>query len=536
MAEGETVASEEVGPEQKAETNSRAGWLPVRIEHIWIALPVVLVLCFGFLLKLRLVDFWWHLKIGEIIVSTRTLPRTDLFSFTAAGNPFILQNWLVEIVYYLVYRVGGLSTLVALNSVLLVSALIPVYHLCRRATSHLRVSVLAALIPAISLLYFGSVRTQVFSFVLFSVYYWVLTQYRNKRRDVVWVLPLLMVVWVNLHGAFILGIGLVVIFLVVEAVNRVVNGERPDTLTGRDLAKLGVVLVIAAIATLANPETYRLFEYVRAVADAAAQYQVLEWEPPRIGQLEGIALFFGPFFITLLTLLFTKERADLIDIVLFMIFSIFGMMSLRNGVWFSIIVAPMLARYLPRIEWMGLIHKLRRYRQIDAIAVWAKRRKQAGAPIRYGINRQIAVLLLTITVLVCPWVYPHLGNRLFGNTLWEASTPVGAMDFIQRSGLQGHIFHPQIYGDYLIWRLYPAQRTFMDGRVHVFSKQVINDYRMSFADPHWDERLAKYDVRFVLLSKTDDESRMMLRSAREAAGWRALYEDDESVLFEKVKE
>lgn len=91
----------------------QAWWLPrLRIEHLWLAVPILLVTCFGFLLKLRLVDFWWHLKIGEIIVNTRAIPRTDLFSFTAAGEPFVLQNWLVEVLYYLTYRAGGLPLLV----------------------------------------------------------------------------------------------------------------------------------------------------------------------------------------------------------------------------------------------------------------------------------------------------------------------------------------------------------------------------------------------------------------------------------------
>src|ERR1700752_1164687 len=80
-------------------------WFPqIRIEHIWLSLPIVLVACFGFLLKLRLVDFWWHLKAGEIIVATRSLPRTDLFSFTSAGKLFILQNWLVGVFYFFMLR------------------------------------------------------------------------------------------------------------------------------------------------------------------------------------------------------------------------------------------------------------------------------------------------------------------------------------------------------------------------------------------------------------------------------------------------
>src|SRR5262245_36100275 len=87
-----------------------SGRLPkITIDHLWLAVPVALTAGFGFLLKLRLIDFWWHLKAGEIIVNTKSIPKTDLFSFTASGNPFILQNWLAEVIYYTTYRAGGLA-------------------------------------------------------------------------------------------------------------------------------------------------------------------------------------------------------------------------------------------------------------------------------------------------------------------------------------------------------------------------------------------------------------------------------------------
>jgi hypothetical protein len=206
-----------------------AGWLRVRLEQLWLAVPILLVLCFGFLLKLRLVDFWWHLKVGEIIVNTRAIPRADAFSFTANGQLFILQNWLAEIIYYAVYRAGGLPLLVAFNASLLVAALLPVYRMCREATDHLRLSVVVAIMPAVLLLYFGSVRTQVFSFVFFSAYYWILSSFRKRRRNLLWALPLMMVLWVNLHCSFVLGLALMGVFVGCEDLRRFVYGPRPDT-------------------------------------------------------------------------------------------------------------------------------------------------------------------------------------------------------------------------------------------------------------------------------------------------------------------
>jgi hypothetical protein len=513
-----------------------AGWLRVRLEQLWLAVPILLVLCFGFLLKLRLVDFWWHLKVGEIIVNTRAIPRADAFSFTANGQLFILQNWLAEIIYYAVYRAGGLPLLVAFNASLLVAALLPVYRMCREATDHLRLSVVVAIMPAVLLLYFGSVRTQVFSFVFFSAYYWILSSFRKRRRNLLWALPLMMVLWVNLHGAFVLGLALMGLFAGCEALRRFVYGPRPDTLSAGELSRLTMALAVTLLATFLNPETYKVFGYVRAVAtNRASQAFVLEWQPPRINEMEGVLLFYGPFFITLLILLLAKRKPDLIEMALFLGFAVFGLMAVRNGVWYALIAAPIVTRYGPSLDFSGPAAALRRFRLFDALALWLDHRKAVVSPIRYRLNRQIAVLMLTITVLVSPWVYPHLGNPAFGNTLWEVSTPVGAMGYIQEQGLQGHIFHPQIYGDYLIWRLWPQQRSFIDGRVHLFDESVVRDYRLAFHDSHWEERLAKYDIKYLLLSKEEEENHLMTDAARGSANWRVLYEDDRAVLFERAQ-
>src|SRR6266852_2976439 len=118
---------EEKNLQETKSAQTHSSWLPkVTIDHLWLTVPIALTAGFGFLLKLRLVDFWWHLKAGEIIVTTRSIPKTDLFSFTAAGKQFILQNWLVEVIYYATYRAGGLALVVFLNTALLVLALLPI--------------------------------------------------------------------------------------------------------------------------------------------------------------------------------------------------------------------------------------------------------------------------------------------------------------------------------------------------------------------------------------------------------------------------
>ena len=88
-------------------------------EHLWLGLPVFVLLWKNFLFPIPVLDFWWHLKVGEVIAATRSIPRIDQFSFTAAGKPFIVQNWLADLSYYGMYRLGGLSLIAFVNTLIL---------------------------------------------------------------------------------------------------------------------------------------------------------------------------------------------------------------------------------------------------------------------------------------------------------------------------------------------------------------------------------------------------------------------------------
>ena len=492
----------------------------LELRHLWLALPVFAVVLKGFLFPLPLLDFWWHLKLGEIIATERSLPRTDIFSFTAAGQPFIVQGWLAELIYYATYRAGGLPLIILLNTMLLVGALLPVYQLCRETGASTRVSAFAAWIAALGL--FANTRPQVFSFPLFALFFWVLWRYRVGRRDLLWLLPPLMVLWVNLHGAFVLGLGLVALFAVSEAVHRAWLPSAA-ALSSAQLRKLSVVAALCGAATLVNPELHRVYSYVHSVmADPSSQQLVVEWQPPRIDSLAGVLLFYGPLFFTILVLIHSERKPDLTEIAILLTFAVLGLKSTRNTVWFDLVVPVLAARYLPSVTWrLGPA-------PFASLLRHGSKGRPGGSP---RMNLLVAAMALGVVVLTSPWVYP----RVYGTSLLESGTPIGAMDFIAEKRLTGNIFHPQAYGDYLIWRLWPQQRSFFDGRVHVFGAPLVRYYRQVFLDSHWEEMLAKYDIRYLLLDKrSDGDTARIIGDARRSTRWRLLYEDDLSVLFERV--
>jgi hypothetical protein len=493
----------------------------VSMDHLWLSVPFFIVVLKGFRFPLPSLDFWWHLKMGELIAQNHSIPRVDLFSFTAAGKMFIDQNWLAEVIYFLSFRLGGFPLLIFLNTVLLTAALIPIFLLCRAATVRPRVAGFAALASCIGL--FPNARPQVFSVVLFAFFYLILDGFRFRRRNLLWLMPVLMVFWVNLHGAFVVGMALIALILLSETACHYAAPGRADVLTARELKQLAVVLLVCILASMINPETYRIYDYIRTVlSDQASQKLVMEWQPPRIDMFFISRYYYGLFYLSLLGLILARREKNLTDIVLFLGFSVFGFVAVRNTIWFAVVTAPLIARYWGDVEFWPNIQR------------WTGTSIAGGKGTippkqHYKFNAVLLLFGILATATFTPWLSP----RFHKTTLIDPKIPKNCFDYIEQNTLRGRIFHPQVYGDYLIWRLYPRQRSFVDGRVHLFGEAFVDEYLNIFYDSGWESKLAQYGIQYLLLSKdtTEDGCRALIPKARSSKNWKVLFEDDTAVIF-----
>jgi hypothetical protein len=495
------------------------GSLAPRLKHLWVGLPFFVILYRSLISSIPLFDFWWHLKMGQIIVQKWAIPRVDVFSFTAAGKLYILQNWLAEVLFYGIYSLGGPALILFANSLLMASILIPIYLLCRKSSPSLAVPVFA--VTLVSFCIPGNVRPQVFSYVLFALCYWLVSSYCGGKHKRIWFLPILFVFWVNLHGAFVLGLALIGIYLVCETARSYWPGVQSH-LDRRKLPILGIVLLLCILGTLVNPEGYKIYEYVLTVTNSPSVRQfVSEWQPPAINQIPGIFMFYGPFFILTFVLIGSKKRPTMTDCLLYGVFSIFGFMAIRNSAWFQIIAAPLIARYMPPAEFWGQFSKWIYNCRLPLIRMSLARKENLN------LNSVILAGAIVALVIQSPWLHKA--------SLLEQGTPVKAMDFIQNHQLKGNIYHSQSFGDYLIWRLWPLQRSFFDGRVHLYDTSLVEFYLQVMSDSHWEEMLEKYQIKYLLLPKGKSGSgeMNMIEKARKSKNWKSLYEDSVSVLFEK---
>src|SRR5262249_46184402 len=143
---------------------------------------------------------------------------------------------------------------------------------------------------------------------------------------------------------------------------------------------------LCVLATFVNPVGYRVYEYVQTVmTDASSQQFVVEWQPPRIDEVAGVLLFYGPFLLTAVVLIYSKSKPDFTELALFLLFAAFGLKSLRNGVWFTMVTYPILSRYAPPLDVRVMLQWLRQ-------RGWWRRRGEevedveVNRPSNYGLN------------------------------------------------------------------------------------------------------------------------------------------------------
>lgn len=481
---------------------------------------------------LRRLDFWWHLKVGQLILERGQIPATDIFSFTEYGKSFAHPNWLAEVLFYVLWRIGGLELLVLFNAVVISTAFLIIYRTAFLQTTPPRAAAAVMLVAAFSFALYSNLRTQVFSFVLLSFFLFILWNYRKRQHMAfIWLLPGLMVVWVNVHGAFIIGLITLGIFLVGEGIRYRLDRSRvvasvPLPLSA--LYRLAMVVGLTGVATLINPYGVDIYRYVQQVgSDPSSQFFVIEWQTPRITNIEHVFTFFLPFFSSILIFIYSQRQLDFTELGVFLFFSAFGLTSARNGIWFAIAVIPMAAWHLPHIPCLTALFRTEQPEPTTIQPSW----------LANAINWLLLITLVAITVLFSPWIRPQLGIAALRPSLIDPIIPVAAFEYIEQTGITGHMFHHQDFGDYLIWRLWPQQYTFIDGRVHLFSYQIVNDYLQALNGSDWEAIMDKYSIAYIFLPKplqSGEAGLPILRELQHSPQWKLMYEDDKSVIFKKV--
>src|SRR5215216_1784604 len=306
----------------------------------------VYVFVFAFLFASRPLsdgDFWWHLKTGEYIVRNFSIPRTDSYSFTVSGKPWVAHEWLSEVIFYLVYSRAGFNTLIFIFTVLTVLAFWIVF---RRTNAHPFVKGFAVLLSVWSILPTMGVRPRTFTLLFAGIYLALLHRFvRERETKAIWWLVPLMIVWVNLHAGYLIGLVLIGLAIAGVVLDAWFAGEKLAAHSSR-LKTLVLVFVACFVAVTLNPQGPRIFLFpFEFFFSPVQQDQIVDWLSPDFHQRELFPLLLL-IILTIAALALSPKRARPSELLLFLSTLYMTLKSNRHMAIFALVAGPMLADYL----------------------------------------------------------------------------------------------------------------------------------------------------------------------------------------------
>jgi len=455
-------------------------------------------------------DLWGHLAFGRLFWETGRFPYREVFSW-ASTVPWVNYEWLTGVVFYPLYQAAGPAGLQLLRYGLGLGLLLCLFQTARLQ----RAGVLATVLVLwwVSSLYpfgFSPVRAQCCTYAFFALSLYLLERARLTGRflGLIWLVPL-QVLWCNLHGGFLAGLGLIALYALGEALSR------------REFLPYLAMFILAVLATLINP--YGLEYWYRLVhAVALPRPYVTEWGSVVTAWQRGLYDTVGYFGQVVLVagLLFAWTRR----------------LALTPG----LVLAATLAlacrsiRHLPFFL-MGIGAFLP-----PALDVFLARLPQEAAWQRWQDRLRPGLAAALVWMVILAYGYALSGRQPLTLTVpplpaREAKLyyPVGAVDYIEAHCLSGNLLVSLNWGEYAFWRLYPQVLVAPDGRYDTaYDQRLLADtFAIEEAQPGWEQLLRAYAPDLVLVNTRSRIYPALLHQA----GWRLLYSDAGAALFGKAE-
>jgi hypothetical protein len=348
------------------------------------------------------------------------------------------------------------------------------------------------------------------------VEYYLLDRYYRKSIGKLWLLPVLMVVWVNSHGGFLAGFILIAPYLA-DAFFKwwaSLSGKESEKAAAKEkLLHLVLVLVLMFAGSVVTPHGFDLWALpFTTVSRQAEQLLIHEWQSPNFHD-SSMYPFAGMLLLAIMLLGARKDRTSLAEILLLGGFCLLGLVSMRNIFFFSIVAPPIFVRFSgPALKYVG-----------DALGIKLKLDFNSEPSRIFGVvNVLIVVLVGLIVFFQISKFMPENANL----EDFEERYPVAAAEFLKEEKPEGNMFNTYNYGGYLIWALeeYPV---FVDGRADLYGDEIILPlYRVLTGSEEWVEVFDQWEVGFVIV-----EPEAYLVANLNRVGWNTVYEDELAVIM-----
>ncbi len=466
-------------------------------------------------------DLGWHIAAGMREWGSRMIPRTDWFSFTFSDFRWVDHEYLSNIViYWLTLIHGKVAISIFYTFIACLALFVGLKYAAVEKISWVHAALVGVAISPMFLYYVGA-RPQVLPWLFIALTMAVVASMkRNKKSKAFLFLPLIFLVWANLHGGSV-SIGIVILgtFVAIEGLKvwYFLDGDeniflqKKYALTLHSYLKFVGASLVAMVATLANPYGYRIYEeFLRTVTDTYSMSRINEWLPPNFTQPTGILLLIFAFVLIEALYLQHKSKIDFTYVVFLFGFFFLATQSVRHIPLFALIMTPFL---------------------LDSTKGFV------DTYLEPVLRKKLVFVLVMGTAVLSLVTFNHFFDR-WQTSLSEtaiaiqANYPVGAVTYVKTHDLPGNMFNIYNWGGYLIEKL-PEHKVFIDGRMPHWRNdnlQVFKDYNIIVnADPSFQSLVDHYQIGFFLIGHGGPlESKLA-----SDPNWEQVYSDGASIIFEK---
>lgn len=464
------------------------------LSRLWWFLAIALPVLAALLASMSTVDLTYHLRAGADILATGTIPTTDAWTFTVAGASWFDQQWGAQVVLHVVERLGswtGLALLRTLATGIVVGCLALIAHRAGvppRRAALLVLAAFAVAAPAMAL------RPQLFGMAAFAILLVLVTE-RHRHPRMLWLAPLVVAIWANLHGSFFLGplvLGLAWL------------ADLHDRSPNRHLAL--AVAVAGVIAACVNPAGPGVWWYAAGLsADPDVTARVTEWQPTSMREPVGL-LFFGSVFGIVVLIARRGARVPWPSLVWLGVFFLIGIYAQRGVAWWPLAIVPVVAPWLVAVPGASAATTPSTMRRLNAVVA--------------------AVLIVSGVALLPAWRPTDPGTGVPAGLLTDA--PPGVTRVLREIAQPGdRILNPQPWGSWLIF-VVPDATVAIDSRIELFPGETWAAYEGVMAGVDgWQDQVAAWGVTIVVLEPDQTATRDRFLSD----GWSTVLGSDDGIVL-----
>jgi len=466
-------------------------------------------------------DLGWHLRNGQYLIEHNLrVPQTDLYSYTMTDFPVIMHEWLTDLIMYFLYSHFGFISLIIFFVIITFLAF---FIVARTFKANLSYQLLGCLLGIIASLPVISIRAQMITLLGLALVIYIIYQYKNQINPrLIYCLPLIFLLWANLHGGFFVGILFIGLFIFIELIKVFLKNKIKDNpinfqiLSPAAFKKLFIILALCLIATLLNPYFIRIYyEVFTTVFDDYAKNFIMEWAPLTIhNQIGQHYIIYSAliFILILFNLLFYKfKNFDFTYLMIAVSFFLISISSMRHLPFFVLITIP---------YWVILVRRL------------------TGDNLQTILKQKWLILLLLIGVII----YANQKLTIFYKIADDPQKiaeifgyPYQAIQFLKDHPQGERMFNEYNWGGYLIWQ-YPEKKVFIDGRMASWrlkragqTQIILKDFvTLKNANKGWEELLNSYQIDNVIVYN-DAPLAWELKNS----GWLPVYQDQLAIIYKK---